>query len=94
MSKLEDFQPNASVRGILPDRLVTVVSAQWFGSNALELNYKDGDGRLTNTLPYRDDETRIGIVDRPWSIGGAGSRFRLVSEAHSIRLPHQVTAAT
>jgi hypothetical protein len=58
MSKLEEFQPNASVRGVLPDRLVTVVSAQWFGSNALELTYKDGDGRLAITLLYRDDEKR------------------------------------
>ncbi len=39
MSKLEDLQPNASVRGILPDGMVTVVSVQWFGSEALELTY-------------------------------------------------------
>jgi hypothetical protein len=31
MSKLEDLQPNASVWGILPHVLVTVVSVQWFG---------------------------------------------------------------
>ena len=40
MSKLEDLQPNAAVRGILPDSLVTVVNVQWFGSEALELTYK------------------------------------------------------
>ena len=44
MSRLEDLQPNASVRGILPDRLVTVVNVQWFGSEALELTYKDPSG--------------------------------------------------
>jgi hypothetical protein len=32
MSSLEALQPNASVRGILPDGPVTVVSVQWFGS--------------------------------------------------------------
>jgi hypothetical protein len=37
MIRLEDLQPNASVRGILPDSLITVVSVQWFGSEALEL---------------------------------------------------------
>lgn len=37
--KLEDLQPNASVRGILPDALVAVVNVQWFGSEALELTY-------------------------------------------------------
>ena len=35
--KLEDLQANAAVRGILSDGLVTVVSVQWFGSEALEL---------------------------------------------------------
>ena len=33
---LEQLQPNAAIRGILPDGLVTVVSVQWFGSEALE----------------------------------------------------------
>ena len=39
MMRLEDLQPNAAIRGILPDCLVTVVSVQWFGSEALELTY-------------------------------------------------------
>ena len=32
--RLEELQPNAAVRGILPDQLVTVVSVQWFGTQA------------------------------------------------------------
>jgi hypothetical protein len=40
MSQLEELQPNASVRGILPNGLVTVVNVQWHGSAALELIYK------------------------------------------------------
>jgi superfamily II DNA or RNA helicase len=90
MSKLEDLQPNASVRGILPDCLVTVVNVTWFGSNALEMTYKDPTGRVANTLLYRDDESHIEIVEhgRPWSFDGDGQLFRLVSEAHRIRLAH------
>ena len=38
--KLKDLQANAAVPGILSDGLVTVVSVQWFGSEALELTYK------------------------------------------------------
>lgn len=34
---LEDLRPNAAIRGILPDALVTVIAVQWFGSEALEL---------------------------------------------------------
>jgi hypothetical protein len=39
MSKLEDLQPNASLRGTLPDSLVTVVSVQWFGRTTEALSY-------------------------------------------------------
>jgi hypothetical protein len=90
MSKLEDLQPNASVQGILPNCLVTVVSAQWFGSEALELTYKDPGGKVANELLYRHDEPRIDVAaqGRPWSFDGDGSLFRLVSEAHRIRLAH------
>ena len=47
MTHLEDMKLNASVRGILPNGLVTVVSVQWFGAAAIELTYKDcGPARL------------------------------------------------
>jgi SNF2 family DNA or RNA helicase len=90
MSSLETLQPNTSVRGILPDCLVTVVSVQWFGSEALELTYKDPAGKVANQLLYRHDEPRFDVViqGRPWSFDGDGHLFRLVSEAHRIRLAH------
>ncbi len=90
MSRLEDLQPNAVVRGILPDSLVTVVSIQWFGSEALELTYKTPAGKVANELLYRHDEARLERVEqgRPWSFDGDGALFRLVSEAHRIRLAH------
>ncbi|MBK8798729.1 MAG: DUF3883 domain-containing protein [Anaerolineales bacterium] len=90
MINLEDIQPNAAVRGILPDGLVTVVKLEWFGSNAVELTYKDPAGRVANELLYRHDELRLEVVKqgRPWSFDGDGARFRLVSEAHRIRLAH------
>ncbi|MCG8554503.1 MAG: SNF2-related protein [Proteobacteria bacterium] len=90
MIKLEDLRPNAVVRGILPDCLVSVVGVQWFGSEALELTYKDPGGRVANQLLYRHDEPRLEVVEqgRPWSFDGDGGLFRLVSEAHRIRLAH------
>ncbi len=90
MSKLEDLRPNAALRGILPDAIVTVVNTQWFGSEALELTYKAPTGRVANELLYRHDEARIEVVEqgRPWSFDGEGALFRLVSEAHRIRLAH------
>jgi SNF2 family DNA or RNA helicase len=88
--KLEDLQPNAAVRGLLLDALVTVVSVQWFGSEALELTYKTAAGKVANELLYRHDELRLEIAEqgRPWSFDGDGALFRLVSEAQRIRLAH------
>ncbi len=90
MAKLEDLRANAVVRGILPNCLVTVVSVQWFGDDALELTYKTPTGAVANELLYRTDEPRfeIEVAGRPWNFDGDGARFRLVSEAHRIRLAH------
>ena len=61
--RLEELQPNAALRGIVPDALVTVVSVQWFGSEALELTYKTPEGKVANELLYRHDEPRLAIVE-------------------------------
>ena len=76
--------------GHSPGLPVTVVSVQWFGSEALELTYKTPAGRVANELLYRHDEPRLEVVEqgRPWSFDGDGALFRLVSEAHRIRLAH------
>ena len=90
MAKLEDLTPDASVRGILPDQMVTVVSVTWYGPDALEITYKDTGGKLGSQLLYRDSEPTltVGALGRPWSFDGDGADFRLVSEAHRIRLAH------
>jgi len=45
---------------------------------------------VSNQLLYRHDEPRLEVVEqgRPWSFDGDGALFRLVSEAHRIRLAH------
>ena len=88
--KLEDLTAGSAVRGVVPDAGVTVISAQWFGSEGLELTYKTAEGRLGNELLYRHDEARLELVEagRPWSFDGDGHLFRLVSEARRIRLAH------
>ena len=88
--QLEDLRPHGTVRGVHPGGPVSVVSVQWFGSEAVELTYKRPDGQVGNELLYRDDEARLEIVvqGRPWSFDGDGALFRLVSEAQRIRLAH------
>jgi hypothetical protein len=47
---LEELQPGANVRGVLPDAAVSVVSVQWHGSDALTLVYRDPAGRVANEI--------------------------------------------
>jgi superfamily II DNA or RNA helicase len=90
MARLEDLKPGASVKGVLPDGLVEVLSAKWHGSSAVEVTYKDAQGRPGNQLVYRDDEPRleIAVSGKPWSFDADGALFRLVSEAYRIRLAY------
>ena len=90
MSQLEQLQPNAALRGIVPDALVTVVNVQWFGSEAIELTYKEPSGRVANELLFRHDEPRLEVVQqgRPRSFDGDGRLFRLGSEAPPTRTAH------
>ncbi len=90
MARLEDLTRGASLRGILPDSLVTIINVSWYGSEAVELTYKDTSGRPGVRLLYQDDEPSLDLVSagRPWSFDGDGHLFRLVSEAHRIRLAH------
>lgn len=88
--RLEDLIPESSLRGILPDASVAVVSVHWHGSDALTLVYRRTDGRVADEILYRHDESRLQIVEhgRPWSFDGDGELFRLVSEAYRIHLAH------
>ncbi len=88
--KLEELQPDASVRGIAPDAIVTVVNVQWHGSEALTLIYRRPDGRVADEILYRHDEPRLELVERgrPWTFDGDGALFRLAAEGHRIRLAH------
>ena len=90
MARLEEIKRGATVKGVLPDGFVTVVDVSWIGSVAIELTYKDSKGKLANELIYRDRESEIEILEsgKPWSFDGDPDLFRLVSEAHRIRLAY------
>ncbi len=90
MARLEDLKRGAVVKGILPDGFVTIIDVKWFGSDVLELTFKDSHGKLGNQIIYRENEADLTILEagRPWSFDGDPNLFRLVSEAHRIRLAY------
>jgi hypothetical protein len=76
--KLEDLRPNAAVRGVLADGLVTVVNVQWYGSDALELTYEDAGGKVANVLLSRSGlQTPVSrLTSSPARSPAPGSRPR------------------
>ncbi|WP_448562926.1 helicase-related protein, partial [Trichothermofontia sp.] len=90
MARLEELTCGATVKGILPNQHVTIMAAQWCGSDVIELIYKDANGQPHAELLFRDREPTLEIVTagRPWCFDGDGALLRLVSEAHRIRLAH------
>lgn len=90
MVRLEDLTKGTQVQGILPNSIVTIVDAQWHGSDVVELTYKDASGTLGNELVFRDREPTLEIITSggAWSFTADGANFRLASEAHRIRLAY------
>ncbi|MBN9390802.1 MAG: DUF3883 domain-containing protein [Chloroflexi bacterium] len=89
MIRLEDIKQGDSLKGILPDSLVTVIDVRQIGP-AIELTYKDAAGRPGIELIYREREASLEIVSasKAWSFEADGAMLRLVSEAYRIHLAH------
>ena len=44
MAKLEDITVGSTVKGIAGNEPVSIVAVQWYGSNVVEITYKDTRG--------------------------------------------------
>lgn len=90
MAALEELRVGATVRGLAPEGLAAVVQVQWFGTQAVEVTYRDAAGQLRSRLVYGSDEPALEIDanGRHWSFDGDGRLLRLTSEACRIRLAH------
>lgn len=99
MTKLDDLRPNAVVCGVLTDRAVTVVGAQGFGSNAIELTYKDLEGKVD--IDFREQLRaccsqggRMNVVAFFNNKGGVGKTTLLYHVTHMLaELNEQVLVA-
>ena len=90
MARLEELQPGTIVKGVLPNQQITVVAVHWRRDAAVDLFFTDSAGNPGAQLLFRSKESDLEIVTAglPWSFDGDGETFRLVSEAHRIRLAH------
>ncbi|HSN98269.1 MAG TPA: helicase-related protein [Candidatus Nanopelagicales bacterium] len=86
--KLEQINSGASLEGVEPANVVTVVAAIAIPPDSLQLIYRLPDGALRERLLSRADEAalRVATVARPWSFDGDGAAFQLTAEAKRIDL--------
>ncbi|GGL56802.1 helicase-related protein [Planomonospora parontospora] len=86
--RLEDLTPGAVVGGVVPDRDVSVVAVKWYGTGAVDLTYRTGDGRTAAQLLYREHEPRLSVrrASAAYAFDGDGAAFKLAAEALRLRM--------
>jgi hypothetical protein len=77
---LQDLQPDATVRGILPDALGTVVSVEWHGSDALTnetlYSLNKPDDLILALVEFQDGGTHeVHYLRRPFGRSGVTTDF-------------------
>jgi len=90
MTKLENITKGTYLNGVIPNQMVEVIDAVWHGTDVIEITFKDSLGNPNNEILYRDSESNLEIVtaSAPWSFNASSEKFKLVSEAHRIRLAY------
>ena len=86
--KLEDISTGASLRGVEPTAVVSVVAVVPVGEGTVQLIYRTPEGAMQERLLGRADEPLISLAtsDRPFSFAGDGAAFQLACEAKRIDL--------
>ena len=90
MARLEEITVGSTVLGIEGNEPVTIVAVQWYGTNVIEVTYKDSRSKVGNQLIYREDEPSLEVQENrlPWSFDADANQMKLASEAYRISLAH------
>ena len=86
MARLEELTVGVVVRGLSPHGTATVVAVKWYGSDMLEVTYKDGTGRVEQEILYRDREPTLevlagGVPGVSTATGAVSARLRGPSDS-------------
>src|SRR6266852_5724301 len=86
--RLEELTAGASLTGLEPSAVATIVAVVPIAEGAIQVIYKTADGTLKDRLLGRVDEDGIAVAtqERPWAFDGDGEAFKLAVEAKRIDL--------
>jgi len=89
-TKLEHIHASAQLRGLVPNQIATVVSAQMTTPDALTVYYTLPNDQIQSAVLFRKSEAALEIVsaEQAQDLDADGSLLRLVSEAYRIQLAH------
>ncbi|MFA4092022.1 helicase-related protein [Mycobacteroides chelonae] len=84
---LEELKPGLRIDGLIPAQVITVIFAQWHGTDALELTYKTNDGALGQQVVFRKDQDNLTVAQTGSRAFDANATdFKMVAEAQRITL--------
>ncbi len=85
---LKEIAPGASLSGVEPSQIVSVVATVALGDGALQLIYRTSDGAIKERLLGAAEESTINVAtaERPFSFDGDGATFQLACEAKRLDL--------
>ena len=84
---LEELKPGLRIDGLIPAEVITVVFAQWHGTDALELTYKTNAGALGQQVIFRKDQDGLSVAQTGSRAFDANATdFKLVAEAQRITM--------
>lgn len=88
--QLSELTHGVSVRGLIAEQVVQVLSATQVAPDILSVVLKDAQGQFTERLVYPEDLLDCAIVtpQAAFQFDGDATRLRLVSEAIRIQLAH------
>ena len=88
--KLQDIQTKAKIKGLSSTGVSTVVSAEWYGSEAINVVFETPDGGVDNRIVFQDDVVSLELVSSGqfWTFDADGDLLRLAVEANRIKLAH------
>jgi superfamily II DNA or RNA helicase len=84
---LEEFKPGLRISGLIPAEVVTVIAAQWHGTDALELTFKTATGNLNQQVVFRKDQDTLSVAQTgSRAFSASATDFKLAAEAQRITL--------
>ncbi|BAD59296.1 helicase-related protein [Nocardia farcinica] len=84
---LEELKAGLRIEGIIPAEVVTVIAAQWHGTNTLELTYRRSTGALGQQVLFRKDQDGLATASTgSRAFDADATDFKLAAEAQRIQL--------